>query len=66
MLGMGSGKIIGFKSQVEFVISQIIGLFPVFEPGEFQQVAGSMVTQINDGEIRGFNPPGFFQAQASL
>lgn len=60
---MGCSKIIGLKSQMEFVVSQIVGLLPIFQPGQLQQMAGLMVSQIHDGEIRGFNPPGFFQAQ---
>ena len=39
---------VGFESQVELLVSQVIRFFAVAHPGEFQRESGTSVSQIND------------------
>src|SRR5512137_751710 len=57
MQGMSGDKIIHLKSQMEFVISQIVRLFSVFEPGELQLMRRLAIAQKDDNEtsIRSLN-----------
>jgi hypothetical protein len=65
MQGMGACEIVDFESQMEFIITQIVRLFSISEPGQLELVKSLTVAEKNDNEtaVRRFMPSHFCQLQ---
>jgi hypothetical protein len=65
MQGMGACEIVDFESKMEFIITQIIKLLSISEPGQFELMKSLTVTEKDDNEtaVRRFMPSHFDQLQ---
>lgn len=68
MQGVGFLFIRHPDSQMNFIVPQVIRLFPIPQPCEFQLVIGCVVGQINNDKraVRGVDPAAFSQPQRFL
>src|SRR5690554_3834798 len=48
---VGLFVIISFQGKVKFVVTQVIGLFPVLQPGKLQLVGSLLISQENDDKF---------------
>ena len=51
---------------MEFIVAEVVRLFPVAQPGQFQLMTAAAVFQINDDEtaVLGVDPPDFLHIES--